>query len=138
MMHNNDQIVDDSPPNASVDWIASVTFDSFTALILEHVGPVAVEFMSYGCGHCRAIERLLQQIAGELQSTEKMFRVNIAVEKELAENFDITGTPTLIMFLQGEEVGRVEGPSPNLKALQMALTSPFLAEDPYNEYVSSN
>jgi len=48
---------------------------------------------------------------------EKIFRVNIAIEQELADSYEIQGTPTLIMFLHGREVGRVEGPHPTVSSV---------------------
>ena len=74
------------------------TSDTFAKLVLEGEGPIAVEFMSYGCAHCQIIEPVLQQVAAMVKSNEKIFRVNIAVEPELAERYEIQGTPTLIMF----------------------------------------
>ncbi len=84
-----------------------------------------VEFMSYGCAHCRAIEPVLQQVAELVKSKEKIFRVNIAVEHELAESYEIQGTPTLIMFLNGREVGRNEGPHPTVSSVLTVVTQPF-------------
>jgi len=95
----------------SADNIKTVTASTFTRLVLEAEGPIAVEFMSYGCEHCRAIEPVLEQVAKVVEPGEKIFRVNIAVEPELASSYQIQGTPTLVMFLNRNEVGRVEGPS---------------------------
>jgi|GEM_PF-4920123 len=47
----------------SRDKIQAVTSSTFTRLVLEAEGPTVVEFMSYGCAHCRAIERVLEQVA---------------------------------------------------------------------------
>ena len=83
--------------------------------------------MSYGCAHCRAIEPVLQQVAELVKSTEKIFRVNVAVEQELADSYEIQGTPTLIMFMNGSQVGRVEGPSPTVSSVQAVVAQPFEA-----------
>ena len=99
--------------------------DTFAKLVLEGEGPIAVEFMSYGCAHCQVIEPVLQQVAAMVKSNEKIFRVNIAVEPELAERYEIQGTPTLIMFLDGTEVGRVEGPRPAVSSLLTAVRQPY-------------
>ena len=107
------------------DWIQGTTSDTFAKLVLEGEGPIAVEFMSYGCAHCQIIEPVLQQVAAMVKSNEKIFRVNIAVEPELAERYGIQGTPTLIMFLDGTEVGRVEGPSPVVSTLLTAIKQPY-------------
>ena len=54
-----------------------------------------------------------------------MFRVNIRVERGLAEQYQISGTPTLLMFMNGEEVGRVEGPAPLVSTILTEITMPF-------------
>jgi thioredoxin 1 len=109
----------------SSDKIQTVTSSTFTRLVLEAEGPTAVEFMSYGCAHCRAIEPVLEQVAKMVEPQEKIFRVNIAVEQELAGSYRIQGTPTLVMFLNQNEVGRVEGPSPTVPSVLTAVTQPF-------------
>ncbi len=109
----------------SSDKIQTVTASTFTRLVLEAEGPTAVEFMSYGCEHCRAIEPVLEQVAEMVKPRERIFRVNIAVEPELAGSYQIQGTPTLVMFLNRNEVARVEGPSPTVSSVLTAVTQPF-------------
>jgi thioredoxin 1 len=109
----------------SSDSIATVTGGSFSSLVLEADGPIAVEFMSYGCAHCREIEPVIEKVAETLKSKEKIFRVNTAVEDELSDRYEIQGTPTFIMFLNGKQVGRVEGPPPILSSVMTAVTQPF-------------
>jgi thioredoxin 1 len=109
----------------SSDSIGTVTGSTFSSLVLEAAGPIAVEFMSYGCVHCRAIEPFLEKVAQTVKSNEKIFRVNTAVDEELSDSYEILGTPTLIMFLNGNEVGRVEGPHPTVSSVMTAVTQPF-------------
>lgn len=111
--------------NRSNEEIQTVTANTFTTQVLEAEGPVAVEFMSYGCAHCRTIEPIVEHVAEIVKPREKIFRVNIAVEHGLADSYQIRGTPTFIMFLNAAEVGRVEGPSPTESDLVAALTEPF-------------
>jgi len=109
----------------SSDSIGTVTSSTFSSLILEAEGPIAVEFMSYGCAHCRELEPVIEKVAETLKSKEKIFRVNTAVEQELSDRYEIQGTPTLLMFLNGKEVGRVEGPHPTVSSVLTAVTQPF-------------
>jgi thioredoxin 1 len=109
----------------SRDKIQTVTSSTFTRLVLGAEGPIVVEFMSYGCAHCRAIEPVLEQVAEMVKPQERFFRVNIAVEQELADSYQIHGTPTFVMFLNQNEVGRVEGPSPTVSSVLTAVTQPF-------------
>jgi len=113
------------PENEASSAIQTVTSVNLGPLVLEGVGPIVVEFMSYGCSHCRAIEPVLQQIAQMLESKEKIVRVNTAIDQGLAEQYEIRGTPTLIMFLDGAVVGRVEGPSPDISSVLAAIRQPY-------------
>ena len=81
--------------------------------------------MSYGCSHCRAIEPAVQKVAEMVQSDEKIYRVNVGVEQDLAGKYEIDGTPTFIMFLNGREVGRAEGPQPTVEGVMTAVTQAF-------------
>jgi thioredoxin-like negative regulator of GroEL len=114
-----------TPMSASSDKIRTVTSDTFPSLVLKAQGPIVVEFMSYGCVHCREIEPVLQQVAEMVKSKEKIFRVNTADDQELTDTYEIQGTPTVVMFLNGKEVGRVEGPAPTVPSVLTAVTHPF-------------
>jgi thioredoxin 1 len=109
----------------SSDHIQTVTGSTFDARVLKEHGPIAVEFMSYGCVHCRQMEPALQQVAEMVKSKEKIFRVNTADDQELTDSYKIQGTPTVVMFLNGKEVGRVEGPAPRVSSVLTAVTHPF-------------
>jgi thioredoxin 1 len=71
------------------------------------------------------LEPVLQEVAERLGSREAVLRVNIAIDQELANRYEIEGTPTLVMFLKGVEVGRAVGPDPSVKILWDAVTRPF-------------
>ncbi len=107
------------------DAIRTLSSSTFSSLVLEGKGPIAVEFMSYGCAYCRALEPALQQVAQKVGANAQIFRVNIAVEEQLAADYGIDGTPTLVMFSNGQEVGRAEGPEPSVGRLLATITEPF-------------
>ena len=113
------------PGYKSIDRIRTVTARTFDRLVLNGEGPIVVEFMSYGCAHCGVIEPDLQQVAEMVESKEKIFRVNIALDRELADAYEIQGTPTLIMFLNGAVVGRDDGPNPDVSNLLALVRQPF-------------
>jgi thioredoxin 1 len=117
----------ESQNSESTDNIRTTNIDTFGELILRGKGPIVVEFMSYGCSYCRALEPVLQQVAEMGKSKGKLFRVNVAVEQELADRYAIESTPTLMMFLNGQNVGRAEGPTPTVASVLTAITQPFRA-----------
>jgi thioredoxin 1 len=106
--------------------IMTVTGATFDALVLQADRPTIVEFMSYGCTHCRALEPVLGQVATSLAARERTLRVNVALDAQLASDYRIRVTPTLLMFLGGREVGRLEGPRPNAASLRASVTRPFV------------
>ena len=114
-----------SSGTTGTDAIRDIDADDFDPLVLEASGPVAVEFMSYSCSHCAAVEPILQQVAQTIRADEAVYRVNVVSEEELATTYGIQGTPTFVMFLGGREVGRVEGPHPGLHSVMAAVTQPF-------------
>jgi thioredoxin 1 len=110
---------------ASGDNVRTVTSGTFQPLVLAGEGPIAVEFMSYGCAYCRELEPIVQETAELLRTKEAIFRVNTGADPELASTYEIQGTPTFVMFLNGREVGRVAGPHPSASSVLAAVTSPF-------------
>ena len=111
--------------SAPRDAIPSLDAAGFEARVLQGHGPIAVEFMSYSCAFCGAMEPVLQQVAETLRTREPIFRVNVAVEADLASAYGIEGTPTLIMFSEGREVGRSVGLAADAATVLEALTTPF-------------
>lgn len=114
-----------SPSAVRVDPIGTVRDATFTELVLGGRGRIVVEFMSYGCGHCRLLEPVLQEVVSMLDGKVRCFRVNVALEHTLANDYRITGTPTIVMFSDGKEMGRVEGPQPSISTLLADIRQPF-------------
>jgi len=125
MINETSQNPRTTPRSMSNDLIRTVTGSTFTSWVLEAKGPIAVEFMSYGCVHCREMEPVLQQVAEMVKRKGTIFRVNTAHDQELTDSYEIQGTPTLVMFLNGKEVGRDEGPPPTVASVLTAVTHPF-------------
>ena len=105
--------------------IQTIPGDKFADLVLSGEGPIVVEFMSYGCRHCRYMEPVLQEVAAMLRTEVRFFRLDAAFERSLAADYAINGTPTIVMFLDGKVVRRLEGPEPSLESLLSSIRRPF-------------
>jgi thioredoxin-like negative regulator of GroEL len=55
--------------------------------------------------------------------------VNVAVEPDLVEQCKIAATPTFVMYLEGQEIDRLEGAPDTVAAVVRALTEPFAFGD---------
>lgn len=65
-------------------------------------------FTARYCGKCRALKRRLIELKDELNDVSIIFR-DIDVERSRAKQLKINGVPTLIYYINEEEVSRTEG-----------------------------
>ena len=100
----------------------SVTDASFSSDVLSSDKPVLVDFWAPWCGPCRQLAPDLEALAGDLQGRVVVAKVNVNDNLRLAERFHIRSIPTLIVFDNGEVVGRMTGALPR-DLLENWLTS---------------
>jgi thioredoxin 1 len=68
---------------------------------------IILDFSSPGCTPCQKISRALPAMLAELQGVDiSAYEVDIASEPEIAGRFFVLGVPTLILFKEGQEIGR--------------------------------
>lgn len=72
---------------------------------------VVLDFYAEWCIPCRAVDDVLTQVSRLLRESNRVvfLRVNVDVEKEAAEKFEVYGLPTVIVFHKGVEVKRFSG-----------------------------
>lgn len=75
--------------------------DNFDRTIDTTSTPVLLGFWSEGCGPCRMLSPVLEELAGEQSGKAVIAKVNIGESPELAARFGITAVPTLIVFKDG-------------------------------------
>jgi thioredoxin 1 len=83
------------------------TEGSFDADIKK--GLVLVDFFADWCGPCRMMTPVLEKVAGELSHQVIVGKIDIDKAQKIAGSFQVTSIPTLILFKDGEPVGRLVG-----------------------------
>jgi thioredoxin len=83
--------------------------ESFGSEVLECELPVLVDFWSQTCPHC--LKLAPQFDAAREQHGEQVKFVKVAVQdaRPLFSEYKISAVPTLILFLNGNEVARRQG-----------------------------
>ncbi|MFQ3661624.1 MAG: thioredoxin [Chloroflexaceae bacterium] len=86
-----------------------VTDADFEEKVLQADKPVVVDFWAPWCAPCRAIAPILDKLATEYEGRLTIAKVNTDEEIQHASRLGIQGIPTLIIFKNGQEVGRLVG-----------------------------
>ncbi len=114
--------------------VQHVTVEDFEAEVLRSPQPVLVDFYATWCPPCKLIRPTLEQLAAEFVGRVKIVQVDVDDEFALADRFQISGVPTLILFRDGQIADRMVGapPAPLLRArlAQVARQPDFQAVGP--------
>ena len=87
--------------------VINVTKDNFESEVLKSDVPVLADFNAGWCGPCRAMKPMLEELSEN--AAYKIVSIDIDEEDELAEEYDVSSIPCLVVFKGGEEVNRSVG-----------------------------
>ena len=88
--------------------LKDLNVENYEKEIRNNEGLALVDFYATWCGPCRMIAPIIHDIAEECTDVT-VGKVNIEENIELAEKYDVTHVPTLIIYKNGEEQERLEG-----------------------------
>ncbi len=67
-------------------------------------------------GPCRMLGPVIDELAGELEGSVLVGKVNVDEEEELARQYRVMSIPTVYIFKDGEPVNRIVGAVPKEKS----------------------
>lgn len=97
-----------------------VTEGNFQAEVLRSELPVLLDLWAPWCGPCRAIAPVIEQLAGELNGKVKVGKLNTDENREIMRQYRVMGIPTLLVFKDGQVIGRMVGARP-ARAIRSSL-----------------
>ena len=97
-----------------------ITDNSFQDLVLKSDKPVLVDFWAVWCGPCRMLGPIIEEVASDFEGKAIVGKVDVDANQEFAAKYGVRNIPTVLVFQNGEVVGRQVGVSPK-KAYTDAL-----------------
>ncbi|MFI5333876.1 MAG: thioredoxin [Chlamydiales bacterium] len=89
------------------EGIKLLTDASFEKEIKE--GVTLVDFYADWCGPCRMLAPVLEKVAKDVKGKAQVAKLDVDSAQRVASSFQVTSIPTLILFQNGKEVGRIVG-----------------------------
>lgn len=86
-----------------------VSDTDFESRILQASLPVVVDFWAAWCGPCLMMAPVLEALANELDGQVGFAKLDVDANPDRAELHGVAGIPTLIVFAEGKEAGRIVG-----------------------------
>ncbi len=75
----------------------------------EKTQPVLVDFWAEWCGPCRILGPIIEEVAKEFAGKAKVGKLNVDMNPQIAQKYNVMSIPTLIMFKGGEIVWQSVG-----------------------------
>ncbi len=72
-------------------------------------GVTLVDFYANWCGPCRMIAPIMEELAKEYAGRATIAKIDVDQAQDVASKLNVTSIPTVILFLDGQEVKRVIG-----------------------------
>lgn len=95
--------------------------ESFEREVLQAKTPVLVDFGGKWCGPCKALAPIVEKIAAENGDKLKVVAVDVDDSPEVARRYGIRGVPTVAVFRDGKESGKLMGLTSREKLLALAF-----------------
>ncbi|OPJ57247.1 thioredoxin [Alkalithermobacter paradoxus] len=86
-----------------------ITGNEFKSEVEDYSGVAVVDFFAEWCGPCKMLAPVLDNLNEEMKDEVKFLKVDIDREMALAQRFNITSVPTMLVFKNGKVVDTIMG-----------------------------
>jgi thioredoxin 1 len=76
---------------------------------IDNEQPTVVDFWAGWCMPCKMFGPIFEEASDEMDGKADFYKVNVDDNGELAERYDVTTIPTVIVFKKGEVADRFVG-----------------------------
>jgi thioredoxin 1 len=79
---------------------------NFEKEVLGSKEPFLLDFGATWCGPCKALEPIIEKLAGATQGVLKVGKIDIDDSPEVSKKYGVRGAPTILVFRDGEVTAR--------------------------------
>ncbi len=87
----------------------TLTADNFESEVLKFEGKVLVDFWAPWCGPCQMLGPIIEEISREVGQGIKVGKVNVDENQALAQTYNVSSIPNVIIFENGQPVSSLVG-----------------------------
>ena len=99
--------------------VIELTKQNFQSEVAESKEKVLIDFWASWCGPCRMVSPIVDEIAEESPAGVKVCKVNVDEQPELAQQFQVMSSPTLLVMKDGKPVASSVGARPKQFIVKM-------------------
>lgn len=88
-----------------------ITDKNFEEKVLKSDKPVMVDFWATWCGPCKMVGPIIEEVAEEYEGKAVVGKLDVDANQEFAAKYGVRNIPTVLVFKNGEMVGRQVGAS---------------------------
>ena len=100
--------------------VLNINRENFEREVMESKQPVLLDFYAPRCGACRMVAAAMEEIGNDREDI-KVGKVDIEVQKELADRFGVLSVPALVVMKDGKIINRAIGARPKEDILSLVV-----------------